>query len=57
MTVLDWTFEQSLGSTTLDRISACISGHMHWFEVLKFVNDILPPQLVVGNGKLSLFSL
>lgn len=31
---LDWTLQQSLGPTTLDRISGIISGHMHWLGKL-----------------------
>jgi len=47
---LDWTLQQSLGPTTLDRISGIITGHMHWLQALQFDNDSLPAQLVVGNG-------
>ena len=47
---LDWTLQQSLGPNTLDRISALITGHMHWLEVLEFEDNVLPAQLVVGNG-------
>jgi len=47
---LDWTLQQSLTNTTFDRISALITGHMHWLEVLEFEDNVLPAQMVVGNG-------
>ena len=47
---LDWTLQESLGPNTLDRISALITGHMHWLEVLEFEDNVLPAQMVVGNG-------
>uniref|UniRef100_A0A7S4B6Q2 Calcineurin-like phosphoesterase domain-containing protein n=2 Tax=Chrysotila carterae TaxID=13221 RepID=A0A7S4B6Q2_CHRCT len=50
MNVLDWTMQQSLGPHTLDRVSAAIAGHMHWFEALSFENQGLPAQIVVGNA-------
>lgn len=46
----DWTMQQSLSATTLDRVSAIVSGHMHWLEVLAYENEALPTQIVVGNG-------
>jgi hypothetical protein len=46
----DWTLQQALGSNTLDRVSAVISGHQHWFQLLEFDGDALPAQLVVGHG-------
>ena len=47
----DWTLvQQALGSNTLDRVSAVISGHQHWFQLLEFDSDALPVQLVVGHG-------
>jgi hypothetical protein len=48
--VEDWTLQQALGSNTLDRVSAIISGHQHWLQVLEFNDDALPAQLVVGHG-------
>jgi hypothetical protein len=50
MVTLDWTMQQSLGKNTLDRISAMIGGHMHWLEALKFIDQELPAQIVVGHG-------
>jgi len=62
---MDWTLQQAILDTTMDldwgerppvtipsleRISAIISGHMHWFEAVQFANRGLPDQLVVGNG-------
>ncbi|KAL3765302.1 hypothetical protein ACHAW5_006087 [Stephanodiscus triporus] len=48
--VEDWTLQQALHSNTLDRVSAIISGHQHWLQVLEFNDDALPAQLVVGHG-------
>jgi hypothetical protein len=35
---LDWTLQQSLGPTTLDRISGLITGHMHWLGEYTLLN-------------------
>ena len=50
MVDLDWTMQQSIGPSTLDRVSAIISGHMHWLSALSFENHQLPDQIVVGHG-------
>ena len=46
----DWTIQQALSKHTLDRVSAMVGGHMHWFQGLAFEDEALPAQLVVGNG-------
>lgn len=50
MATLDWTLQQYLDPSTLDRVSGVVAGHMHWLEVLAFENEDLPVQLVVGHG-------
>ncbi|CAB9501988.1 ser Thr protein phosphatase family protein [Seminavis robusta] len=50
MATLDWTMQQAMRNHTLDRVSACINGHMHWLEALEFEDYALPNQLVVGHG-------
>ena len=42
---MDWTMQNSLSPTTLDRVSAIFSGHMHWLQVL-----------AVGHGGTKLFN-
>ena len=48
--------QNSLSPTTLDRVSAIFSGHMHWLQVLEFNDNALPPQLTVGHGGTKLFN-
>ena len=50
MVTLDWTMQMALSPMTLDRVSAMIGGHMHWFGAFSFENQTLPAQVVVGNG-------
>jgi hypothetical protein len=45
---MDWTMQNSLSPTTLDRVSAIFSGHMHWLQVLEFNDNALPPQLNIS---------
>jgi len=49
---VDWTLQQALAANpaVLDRVSAAITGHVHFFQGLVFENHSLPMSLVVGNG-------
>mmetsp|Transcript_20787 Transcript_20787/g.42434 ORF Transcript_20787/g.42434 Transcript_20787/m.42434 type:complete len:697 (+) Transcript_20787:2007-4097(+) len=53
---MDWTLQCSLGCTTLDRVSALFSGHMHWRESITFQDSRLPPQIIAGHGGTDLVS-
>lgn len=47
---VDWTLQRALGNSTLERISAIFSGHVHWFQGIVYENHALPVQVVMGNG-------
>jgi len=49
---MDWTLQEAWkkDKSVFGRVSAVISGHMHWFQGIHFKNNGLPAQFVVGNG-------
>jgi len=56
---VDWTLQQALAANpaAFDRVSAAVTGHVHFFQGLIFENHALPVSLVVGNGGTMLDSI